>query len=185
MPTRTPPLEELIVYACPLGELAEQLAHYFAQARAKVGANTAHEYTPHCTLTGFFHDRSDAIPIYAAAFDQALAAARPTQPQPALTITALTLTPQFHGLEVEAAWLQNVVADFATRAHSPTRADALRLKDWLHLSLAYGFRPAQHAPLAHLARNLVDPYAPAIWEVRLYTRHPDNTWTCHRRWPLD
>jgi hypothetical protein len=23
------------------------------------------------------------------------------------------------------------------------------------------------------------------WELRFYERHPDNTWTCHARWPLE
>lgn len=77
-----------------------------------------------------------------------------------------------------------VVEEFSDRASSDTRSDALRLKDWLHLSLAHGFPREQYLPLQRLAAEIVDPRSPAGWELCFYKRHPDNTWTCHQRWLL-
>ncbi|MEO7912477.1 MAG: hypothetical protein ABIV47_22750 [Roseiflexaceae bacterium] len=175
---------QLIVYACPLGPLAAQIERYYAASQAACGTNAAHSYMPHCSLTGFFHDDRESVGIYIAALDTALHRARPTQPLPALTIGELTLRPEFHGLLLRSPWLQRLIADFAHTAHSPTRRDPLRLKDWLHLSLAYAFPPHHHAPLAMLARDMVDISAPVSWELRLYERHLNAAWTCHARWAL-
>ena len=173
-----------IVYACPLGELAEQIERYYAASLAACGANAAHSYMAHCSLTGFFHDDHDTVHTYVDALDAAVRRARPTQPQPALTISELMLDPEFHGLLLSSPWLQTLIADFAHTAHSPTRRDALRLKDWLHLSLAYAFPPHQHAALAALTRDLVDISAPVNWDLRFYERHAHSAWTCHARWQL-
>jgi hypothetical protein len=175
---------EYIVYACPRGELAAQLASYFAASRKLVGANAAHQYMPHCTLTGFFHDDPAAVEIYCAALEAALYRARPHQPRAALNILKLELQEQFHGLLLDGPWLKALIADFARSIRSPTRRDTLRLKDWLHLSLAYAFPPAQHEPLAELARELVDAQAPVAWELGFYEREVRGAWTCHSCWPL-
>jgi ubiquitin-associated SH3 domain-containing protein len=52
---------ELIVYACPVGELNEKIEAYFRKTRDVCGANSAHNYMPHCSLTGFFQDSETAI----------------------------------------------------------------------------------------------------------------------------
>lgn len=173
-----------IVYACPLGELADQIERYYAASLAACGANAAHTYMAHCSLTGFFHADRNSADAYIAALNAALIRARPTQPQPALTISGIALEPEFHGLLLSGPWLQALIADFARTATSATRRDALRLKDWLHLSLAYAFPPQQHATLAELAHELVDFSAPVCWELRFYERHADGAWTCHARWQL-
>ena len=85
---------------------------------------------------------------------------------------------------LDGPWLKALIADFARSVDSPTRRDALRLKDWLHLSLAYAFPPEQHAPLAALARELVDVTAPVAWELGFYERLEAGVWACHSRWPL-
>ena len=167
---------ELILYACPVGELATQLDAYYARTRAEFGPNTAHRYPPHVTLTGFFHDTAAAIPIYIQALATALAAA--PQP-PTITITGTMFEPTFHGLLIESPWLKDLTKAFAWLAHSPTRRDALRLKDWLHLSLAYDFPPEHHAPLAECGRAMVDIAASVRWELRLYERYGMHEWRCH------
>jgi hypothetical protein len=173
-------MTELIVYACPLGPLAEQLAAYFAAAQRACGPNTAHQYMPHCTLTGFFHDTVASAAFYAQQLDIAIANYLPDRPTPPIRIIDLLLTPDFHGLQLESLWIRQVVAEFASRAAvSATRSDTLRLKDWLHLSLAYGFEPAHHEQLAALARQYVDITASVHWELRLYERHTDSSWTQH------
>lgn len=175
---------EYIVYACPRGELAAQLASYFAASRELVGANAAHQYMPHCTLTGFFHDDPAAVGFYCAALEAALGRARPYQPSVALSILRMELQEQFHGLLLDGPWPKALIADFARSVDSPTRRDTLRLKDWLHLSLAYAFPPEQHQPLAALARKLVDPQAPVVWELGFYEREVSGAWICHSCWAL-
>ncbi len=173
---------KLIIYACPLGALAEQLDAYLARALRDVGRNAAHDYMPHCTLTGFFHDDAAAIPHYRAALAQALASAGPRDAAE-IQIAALHLTETFHYLKLESAWLVALVEAVAGMAQSPTRRDSLRLKDWLHVSLAYQFLTEQHEPLAALAREMVDPCAPVAWALRLYERSAAG-WVLHGNWAL-
>jgi ubiquitin-associated SH3 domain-containing protein len=178
-------LRELIIYACPLGPLADQLEAYFAQSKAECGPNKAHDYMPHVTLTGFFHDVAASIPVYASALYAALSKARFEPPASAITVTGLVLREGFHYLDICAPWVQALVADFACHVRSATRTDALRLKDGLHLSLAYGFAPERGERLAQLAQELVDPFATARWELRLYERSEANQWSLHGCWRLD
>jgi ubiquitin-associated SH3 domain-containing protein len=175
---------ELIVYACPTGELAGQVEQFYAASRERFGANSAHAYPPHITLTGFFHDDRGAIPIYVAALAAAREAALPRLTGDAIAVTELATLEEFHGLLITSPWLENLTADFADRAGSPTRRADLRLKSWLHLSLAYGFRTADGPGLAALARAMVDPNAPAGWELRLYERLPGGGWQVHGAWGL-
>lgn len=175
---------ELIVYACPTGAISTQLATYFQRSQTECGPNTAHRYMPHCTLTGFFHDESESVPMYVDSLERSLTKAKPTRLDQVIAITALTFQPEFHYLKLESEWLLGLVREFRDRAHSTTRTDALRLKGWLHLSLAYGFPPEQCLPLQRLAAEAVDLRSPVDWDLRFYERHPDNTWTCHQSWKL-
>jgi ubiquitin-associated SH3 domain-containing protein len=176
-------MAKYIIYACPAGRLAEQLDTYFTRTRVEHGPNAAHNYMPHCTLTGFFHDEPKALPLYIAALSQALAQHAPT-PKPPLRVLGTEFHPQFHGLLLEAPWLQQVIAEFVRLAASPSRSEALRVKDWLHLSLAYEFLPEKHAALAALAQEIVDPFASVVWELRFYELHPESGWSCHAAWEL-
>ena len=178
-------IEKLIVYACPTGELAQQIEAYDAETRRLVGPNSAHQYMPHCTLTGFFHDDRLAVPRYLAALSAVLDRARPTKPAPVVTVGQLCLKPDWHYLPLTSPWLRDLTRDFAVEADSETRQEALRLKDDLHLSLAYDYPPEQEQPLARLATKMIDPTTPVGWELRFYEQHPDRSWTCHASWPLD
>jgi ubiquitin-associated SH3 domain-containing protein len=177
-------MRELIVYACPTGELARQLDAFYDMSRAECGPNTAHRYMPHCTLTGFFHDEFSAIPTYLMALDQALAQAQLARPSDAIRISGMRFLDNFYFLAVESAWLQQLAAGFAQRAVSSTRPDAVRLKDQLHVSLAYGFAPEHGQCLTQLARQMVDASAPVGWELRFYERHTGDRWTLHKAWTL-
>lgn len=176
---------ELIVYACPTGELEAQALRYYAAARGRFGANSAHAYPPHITLTGFFHDDAAALPGYVAALGAAHAEAMERRPAGAVRVTSMVTEETFHGLLIASPWLEGLAAGFKARAASPTRRDEVRPKANLHLSLAYGFRPADGPGLAELARAMVDPAAPTGWELRLYERAPGGAWAIHGAWPLD
>jgi ubiquitin-associated SH3 domain-containing protein len=175
---------ELIVYACPSGPLAEAIAAFYAESSKRFGPNSAHAYPPHITLTGFFHDDAAALPIYGEALAAAHATAMRSRPSLPISITELATTVEFHGLLIDSPWLEALAADFAVYAASPTRRDALRLKSWLHLSLAYGFRPEDGPALGELARAMVDPATPVAWELRLYERRPGNDWIVHAAWQM-
>lgn len=177
-------MNKFILYICPTGPLAEQIEQYYVHARAEVGPNPAHDYMPHGSLTGFFPDEPATTAGYVALLAQLVAEFAPSQPTPVLRITHVMLNERFHGLELESPWLKALTAAFAERAESPTRPEAIRCKEWLHLSFAYGFPPEQHEPLLRLAGALIDPTAPVQWALRFYERHSGQRWTCHGEWLL-
>jgi hypothetical protein len=176
-------LSELIVYACPVGQLADQLEVYFEKSLAVCGANSAHDYMPHCTLTGFFKDEACTISLYEQAIANAITQLQPC-PSPVISVTQMIFRPTWHGLELQSEWLKQLMVRFAAIAHSPTRSEALRLKDWLHLSLAYNFQPQQAEALSNLAQQLINPQASVQWELRFYQQCSDRTWICHQIWRL-
>ncbi|MEM1310123.1 MAG: hypothetical protein AAF892_06960 [Cyanobacteria bacterium P01_D01_bin.71] len=177
-------MPKLIVYACPVGELADQLDIYFSKSRVIYGPNTAHRYMPHCTLTGFFEDATSSIPKYTRALERSLKRYRRSQPTPPLEVSGMAFRDDWHGLELASDWLKKLVLDFVCTATSPTRKSPLRPKDWLHLSLAYGFVPDQAEALKTLAQEVINFAAPVEWELRFYQQNPDLSWICHRQLKL-
>ena len=177
-------MPKFIVYACPVGELAEQLAIYFAKSRLTIGSNTAHHYMPHCTLTGFFEDTTRSVPQYTQTLTRSFKRFQRSQPDPVLEVQKLSFRADWHGLELSSEWLRRLITDFVCTATSPTRKSSLRPKEWLHLSLAYDFTPDQDEALRSLAQSLVHPDAPVAWELRFYQRNSDQSWICHQCLPL-
>ena len=177
-------MTKFILYACPSGTLAKQISAYFEQAAATIGPNPAQDYMPHISLTGFFVDDATAATTYVSVLETLLIEFEPTKPESVLNISNLRLDERFHGLELDAPWLGSLTAAFAERAESPTRTESIRCKEWLHLSFAYQFLPEQHEPLVALARELIDVQSPVEWMLRLYQRHEEQIWTCHREWGL-
>lgn len=177
-------MPKFIVYACPVGELAAQLEAYWAKSRWACGPNQAQQYMPHCTLTGFFEDVTISVPHYTQTLARSLQRYRRSQPHPPLAIIGLRFEADWHGLELSSDWLKALILDFVCTAPSPTRQSPLRPKEWLHLSLAYGFRPDQAATLQTLAQAVVDPHAATGWQLRFYQQNPDSSWLCHQRLQL-
>ena len=177
-------LKEFIVYACPVGKLNSQLEEYFSETRIKCGENAAHKYMPHCTLTGFFHDEITSIPIYVQMLDTAFKNALPQRSNQGIIIESIELKADFHYLKIKSVWLEKVIVDFANNADSATRTDQLRLKNNLHLSLAYKFSSEKQQKLAKIAKQIINIQAEVSWELRFYERHPDNSWTCHQSWKI-
>ncbi|HEY9736472.1 MAG TPA: hypothetical protein V6D06_09320, partial [Trichocoleus sp.] len=105
-------MPNFIVYACPTGALAEQIQNFFDQSLATLGPNAAHQYPPHCTLVGFFEDTLGSVPLYTRALTRAYNRAVRSRPHPAITVKGLSFRPDWHGLELEAPWLQRLMVDF-------------------------------------------------------------------------
>lgn len=173
-------MQKFIVYACPTGELSNQLELYFQKTKIECGINAAHKYMPHCTLTGFFEDELAAIPIYIKALNYVFSKYSITD----IEVLNITFNSDWHGLELYAPILKQMIVEFAQAANSPTRNGNLRLKDWLHLSLAYEFPPEQRDKLKVIATEIINPQASVQWELRFYQLHTDWTWTCHQSWIL-
>jgi ubiquitin-associated SH3 domain-containing protein len=170
---------QLILYACPQGHLGEQVERFFEESRRRFGANAAHDYMPHCSLTGFFDGDSDLVAEQAEILDGWFAHREPGCPVPCIEVPGFGHRRDWHGLELRAPWLLD-------RMHALARASAaaIRVKTWQHLSLAYGFLPEHDAGLGRLAREMIDPAAQVHWELRFYQRKPGSVWICHRTWPL-
>ncbi|MDY7105741.1 MAG: hypothetical protein S0880_31540 [Actinomycetota bacterium] len=175
---------ELIVYACPNGPLADALTDFFAATRRAPGPNRAHAYPPHVTLTGFFRDHPSSVGVYVRALDAARDAWWSSRPQPVVAVTELAVHDHWIGLVVRSPWLERLIADFADHAVSATRAEAIRVKGGLHLSMAYEHAPAERDALATAAAR-VDPAAAAGWDLRLYERTGEGGWRMHATWPLE
>lgn len=156
-------MRELILYATPTGPLAHACAEYFAA----VDPTTAQTYPPHVTLTGFFHRRDAARVIEAAA-------AIGHVPAGVVEVRRLTCSAEWVGLEIGSPWLEGAASDVARGARPAPGEDDVRLKDWLHLSLAYGVDDLESHAIR--AREQIDPTADVGWEVGLWERGPDHRW---------
>lgn len=172
-------MQKFIIYACPVGELNTQLELYFQTSQNQCGKNAAHKYMPHCSLTGFFEDDLTAIPIYTKALDKALS----KRPNLSINVLNMTFKLKWHGLELYSPMLKQLIIDFAKIA-TPTRKGDLRLKDWLHLSLAYEFPLEKQDKLKAIAQEIINPQASVKWELRLYQLHSNGNWICHQSWML-
>lgn len=160
---------ELILYATPVGPLADALTDAFERID-RVAPTTAQTYPPHCTLTGFFHRSPSAIIRVRDEVARAEADAAPG----AVEVVALHRRTDWIGLELRSEWLHDTTARFVQGHQLGPGDDELRPKDWLHLSIAYG-----NGDLADADEALgqLDPALPASWEIALWQRHPDGAWT--------
>ena len=173
---------QFIIYACPVGKLNVQLEHYLNRSRELCGENAAHKYMPHCSLTGFFTAELDSIPVYLEVLDKAYNKAENRQESLDIAIKQLTFKENWHGLELQSDRLKKLIADFAGAKTVADRVEKLRLKDWLHLSLAYDFDPKYGKKLQELATATIDLKADVNWELRFYQKNPDWSWKCLKHW---
>ena len=175
-------MAKLILYACPTGPLAMQIAAYYAESLQACGPNAAHAYMPHISLTGFFQDEPTAIPDYVALLEALLR----TQDPIAVLVERLIFSEEFHGFEISSPGLRTLTDSFIANAPRKSRHEAIRPKTWLHLSLAYQFLPEHHATLKETAESF--PFerhtVSCPWEVRFYERQDDNLWVCHSFWKI-
>ena len=167
--TADPQRRELILYACPTGELARQCDGYFDEAR-RLGPTDAQAYPPHCTLTGFFHRRPSRADEIAASLRHGLDGS--TAPEGSVEIVDLQTTPDWVGLELRSPWLETTARSLFADHRLDAGDDPIRFKRDLHLSLAYFADGVRRDLTAHaaLARLLVDQGAPAGGELALWER---------------
>ncbi len=175
---------QFIVYACPVGELNYQIENYLQRISELYGENTAHKYMPHCTLTGFFTAELDLISIYIQALDRAYAEAKNTNLSLNVKIKRLAFNKNWHGLELQADSLKMLITNFSQAKNLLNYQEKLRLKDWLHLSLAYDFNSEHEAVLKKTAMVMIDIKANVNWELRFYQKNPDWSWKCLQSWQL-
>ncbi len=176
---------QLILYACPTGPLAEQLDDYWSESAKRCGRNGAHDYMPHCSLTGFFEHSSDVISHEVTILDRLYQSLMRSHPNPIASVKALLFRPNWHGLEIESSGLQHLVTQFVRAAEPSADLGKIRPKEWLHLSLAYNFEEIHTDKLRKLAQTLIDPAAPVGWELHFYERLDLRQWRCHGVWELD
>ena len=175
---------QFIIYACPVGKLNRQIENYLQKSLSLCGENKAHKYMPHCTLTGFFNDDIGSLNYYLEALGKAYLEAK-NNLDLSIAIEQLTFNDNWHGLELQAEGLKQLIANFAEREKSPTSTEKLRLKDWLHLSLAYDFNPEDRERLQNLAIENIDLQADVNWELRFYQKNSDWTWKCLGQWTIN
>ena len=167
---------ELILYACPVGPLADNLDTYFSEVAKRFGPTTAQTYPVHCTMTGFFRRRGNRADEAIRHLGEVVERFGSSPPN-AVSIDRLGVHDGWVGLELTSAWVLDVI-DAVVAADTPMGGeDTLRPKDWLHVSLAYGVDDV--APYADFARVNVDLSLPVAWKVRLWERNMNGSWTEH------
>ena len=166
---------ELILYATPEGALLESCEAYFDELRSTGRATTAQTYPPHVTLTGFFRRRAQSVDRVA---NEARAAIESTRPG-TVHVSDVAERDGWVGLEIDSRWFSTVAATFADHHELEPGDDTVRLKDWLHLSLAYGDRPpgTELAVCAALARDMIVGVS-SSWSIGLWERS-DAGWMRH------
>ncbi|XP_047498667.1 protein UBASH3A homolog isoform X3 [Penaeus chinensis] len=188
---------EYVVYLCPSGLLYEQIQSFWVEALQKCGWNGAHNLVPHITLCSFFKSGDENCEALVASLKEVVRSVIPALPS-TLTLDKY-ISPNYMGLflndqqadilkklavtyvkevshmleagcyeklEVMAACLPwctgtTLSQEYCTTGEAATKA--------LHLTLAYQFPPSHFSRLESLV-DIVDPRAPAAWEVRLYSR---------------
>ncbi len=165
---------DLILYATPEGDLAEQCQRFFELLRDSGRGTTAQTYPTHISLTGFFRRTADGV-------DRAVAdvqRARDVAAAGSVVVNSLMELDDWLGLDIASGWLSSIATSVADSHRLDPGDDPIRLKDWLHLSLAYGDVPAAVtiAELAELARSMISIEAEVQWSVGLWERR-GSTWS--------
>lgn len=172
-----PDERELILYATPGDELGTACELFFQELASSGRATTAQHYPPHVTLTGFFRRPPSSVERVAAEVSASIAAT----PASAVVVRSLLGRDDWIGLEIESEWFLGVAQAFASRHVVQPGDDPIRLKTWLHLSLAYGDQPQGHKTEDYLehAKAAINPDAPATWSIGLWERI-GREWIEHR-----
>ncbi len=178
------PRRELILYATPTGELAAQIKEFESRITAELGATTAQAYPPHVTLTGFF-SRTNARADEVISDARWVIASLGNEARDDTSVVGLSVSSTWVGLNIVSLGFERLAGAIAARDRVAFGDDAIRLKNQLHLSLAYGeLGPGQAlAPYADRARDLIDHRALVKWDLAIWERGStvggSSRWTQH------
>ncbi|KAL7752774.1 ribosylnicotinamide kinase [Sorochytrium milnesiophthora] len=149
--------------------LAQAIARFMNETRARFGPNEAHMYVPHISMTGFF----DLPPSVAEKEVEQFLSAR-LDAASSVTATHIYRPPGSNVLLLAcraSSELHDLVGSL--RDHFSGRFQ-VRAKRIDHLSLAYGGKFVDHAPsptevevMEQLARQLIDGISAAEWDIVL------------------
>ncbi|KAG6801572.1 protein UBASH3A [Apis mellifera caucasica] len=159
---------QYILYACPTGELAEQLMRFWSESKELI-RNGAHNYMPHITLVSFFRAPDESTEELVNTLENVI-----NQNELSDNIELETyISPNFMGLFVKKAnveWLKNVAIHYVNKLSSLGISAEPQVKS-LHLTLAYQFPSNLYQQLRLMVEKLILT-CPTNWELRLYSRDP-------------
>lgn len=157
---------ELVLYATPEGPLAERCDALWVELTSAEGT-AAQAYPPHVSLTGFFRrpparveDTIADVTLAVGSFGVDALADVSVEPRS---------TEDWVGLEVRSESLHALTAEVVGGHVTAAGEDALRPKDWLHLSLAYG-DGVDVSELGPRCLGVVAGAAATGWTVGLWRR---------------
>ena len=172
---------KLIIYACPVGILENELNNFFESSEAKFGWNKAHEYMPHVTLTSFFDLRSRRdIPIVIEALDSTFSQSNP----PYELISNVRIKGSLGNtikIVMNCDYLESCLRRFKQKIQD-VASIKVKNSDSYHLSLGYGYSDNHFEELMNLVyenlslfenSNRISENSKKIcqtsgWEIRLY-----------------
>lgn len=167
-----------IIYACPTGNLADQLAAYFMRSRELCGPNSAHDYMPHCSLTGFFSLKQGVAARWATTVQDLLPAMLDSMPKPPVQIVDMVFRRKIHCLELHSEWLMRVTSKIISTVEVELGPMNAKKKGDLHLSLAYGFDERDAPRLQRLATDTICIESRVGWNLRCYSRDENKQFEC-------
>jgi len=172
---------KLIIYACPVGILENELNNFFESSEAKFGWNKAHEYMPHVTLTSFFDLRSRRdIPIVIEALDSTFSQSNP----PSELISNVRIKGSLGNtikIVMNCDYLESCLRRFKQKIQD-VASIKVKNSDSYHLSLGYGYSDNHFEELMNLVYenlslfenlNRISENSKKLcqtsgWEIRLY-----------------
>ncbi|CAL7940728.1 unnamed protein product [Xylocopa violacea] len=157
---------QYVLYACPTGELAEQLVRFWSESKELIW-NGAHNYMPHVTLVSFFKAPDESVEELVSALETTI-----NQSELPENIELETyVSPNFMGLfvkQVNTDWLKHIAIRYVNKLSSLGISAEPQVKSF-HLTLAYQFPSNLYQQL----RSMVEKFTlacPTNWELRLYSR---------------
>ncbi|MBD2175523.1 dual specificity protein phosphatase family protein [Pseudanabaena sp. FACHB-1998] len=171
----------LIIYACPVGILENELNIFFESSEAKFGLNKVHEYIPHVTLTSFFDLRSRRdIPILIEELHSISSQSNP----PSELMNNVRLRGSLGNtikIAMNCDYLESCLTKFKKKVKNIVSIN-VKSSNSYHLSLAYGYSDNHFEELMNLVyenlssfqnSNLISEDSKKLWqaskwEIRLY-----------------
>jgi hypothetical protein len=167
-------LTRLIVYATPTQAFADACRVFDDAARA-IAPTAAQRYPAHCSLTGFFRRDGGDIPRIVDEVADAFPGG--TVDPTSVGVAGPVRHDSWLGFELTSPSLITSTERFARRHVVGNGDDAIRVKSWLHLSLAYDV--GDLGPYLAAAETIDWTVAPSAWSIGLWEWDDGGEWTRH------